>query len=43
MVMFLKPVSGAIADVFVARPDGSGERNLTNASIAVKLCPRWRH
>jgi serine/threonine protein kinase len=42
MVMFLKPVNGAIADVFVARPDGSGERNLTNASIAVKLCPRWR-
>ncbi len=40
-VMYLKPVNGAIADVFVAQPDGSGERNLTNASISVKLCPRW--
>ncbi|MBN1640193.1 MAG: serine/threonine protein kinase [Anaerolineae bacterium] len=42
LVMYLKPVNGAIADVFVAQPDGSGERNLTNAPIAVKLCPRWR-
>ena len=41
-VMYLKPVSGAIADVFVASPDGSGERNVTNAPIATKLCPRWR-
>jgi serine/threonine protein kinase len=42
MVMYLKPVNGAIGDVFVAQPDGSGERNLTNASISVKLCPRWQ-
>jgi hypothetical protein len=42
MVMYLKPVNGAIADVFVAQPDGNGERNLTNASISVKLCPRWQ-
>lgn len=41
VIMYLKPVNGAIADVFVAQPDGSGERNLTNASISVKLCPRW--
>ena len=39
---YLKPVNGAIADIFIARPDGSGERNLTNASIADKMCPRWR-
>jgi hypothetical protein len=42
IIMYLKPVNGAIADVFVAQPDGSGERNLTNAPISVKLCPRWR-
>ena len=42
LVMYLKPVNGAIADVFVAAPDGSGERNVTNAPISVKLCPRWR-
>jgi hypothetical protein len=42
MIMYPKPVSGAIVDIFVANPDGSGERNLTNAPIAVKLCPRWK-
>ena len=42
LLMYLKPVNGAIADVFVSQPDGSAERNLTNAPIAVKLCPRWR-
>jgi serine/threonine protein kinase len=41
-VFYLKPVSGAIADVFVANPDGTNERNLTNSPIATKLCPRWR-
>jgi serine/threonine protein kinase len=41
-VYYLKPISGAISDVFLARPDGTDERNLTNAPIAVKLCPRWR-
>lgn len=41
-VYYLKPVSGAISDIFLARPDGSGERNLTNAPISIKLCPRWR-
>ncbi len=41
-VYYLKPVNGAIADIFIARPDGSGERNLTNAPIAEKMCPRWR-
>jgi serine/threonine protein kinase len=41
-VYYLKPVSGANADIFVANPDGSGERNLTNAGITMKLCPRWK-
>jgi tRNA A-37 threonylcarbamoyl transferase component Bud32 len=41
-VYYLKPVSGAIADIFIANPDGSGERNLTNAGITIKLCPRWK-
>jgi hypothetical protein len=41
-VMYLKPVSGAISDVFVAGPSGSNERNVTNAPVSVKLCPRWR-
>ena len=41
-VYYVKPVSGAISDVFLARPDGTGERNLTHSPIAVKLCPRWR-
>jgi serine/threonine protein kinase len=42
MIMYPKPVNGAIVDIFVANPDGSGERNLTNAPISVKLCPRWK-
>jgi len=29
-------------DVFVVNLDGSGLRNLTNAPIAYKQCPRWR-
>jgi hypothetical protein len=41
-IYYLKPVSGNIADIFVANSDGSNERNLTNSAIAVKLCPRWR-
>jgi len=41
-VYFLKPMGGAITDLFVARPDGSGERNLTHSPITEKLCPRWR-
>jgi hypothetical protein len=41
-VFYPKPVNGAISDIFLAYPDGTGERNLTNAPIAVKQCPRWR-
>jgi len=41
-IFYPKPVNGAIADIFVIRPDGTGERNLTNSPIAEKLCPRWR-
>jgi hypothetical protein len=42
-VYFLRLVSGANADVFVARSDGTGQRNLTNAPISNKMCPRWRN
>jgi serine/threonine protein kinase len=41
-VYYLKPVSGAIADIFMARTDGSEEINLTNAASTIKLCPRWK-
>jgi len=41
-IYYLKPVAGNVSDIFLANPDGSNERNLTNSSIAVKLCPRWR-
>ena len=41
-VFYLKPVNGAIADIFVSNPDGSNERNLTNSSVAFKMYPRWR-
>jgi len=41
-VFYPKPVNGAVSDVFLAYPDGTGERNLTHAPIAVKMCPRWR-
>ncbi|MBN1582717.1 MAG: protein kinase [Anaerolineae bacterium] len=43
VVYYLKLVSGANADVFVAKSDGTGERNLTNAPIAKKMCPRWKN
>ncbi len=39
---YLKLVSGANADVFIIRSDGSGERNITNAPITKKMCPRWK-
>jgi eukaryotic-like serine/threonine-protein kinase len=43
LLYYLKPVGyeGA-SDIYVVNPDGTGERNLTNAPIAHKLCPRWR-
>jgi hypothetical protein len=42
-VLYLKPAGGeGNSDVFVVNVDGSGERNLTNAPAARKLCPRWR-
>jgi hypothetical protein len=41
-VYYLKPVNGAISDIFAANPDGSNEVNLTHSAIAVKICPRWR-
>ncbi len=43
LVYYLKPVNGAISDIFAANPDGSNERNLTNAPISIKLCPRWKN
>ncbi|MBN1933230.1 MAG: protein kinase [Anaerolineae bacterium] len=41
-VYYLKLVAGANADVFVIRSDGTGERNITNAPISKKMCPRWK-
>lgn len=41
-VYYLKLVSGANADVFVIRSDGTGERNITNTPITKKMCPRWK-
>jgi hypothetical protein len=42
LIFYPKPVNGEISDIFAARPDGSGERNLTSSPIALKRCPRWR-
>ncbi len=43
IIYFLQPVgSEGAMDIFVVNLDGSGQRNLTNAPIAHKLCPRWR-
>jgi len=43
LVYYLKPVGAeGASDIFVLGPDGSNPRNLTNASSAHKLCPRWR-
>lgn len=39
---YLKLVAGSNADIFVIRSDGTGERNITNAPISKKLCPRWK-
>ncbi len=40
---YLKPVGNeGASDVFIVNVDGTGERNLTNAPIAHKFCPRWR-
>ncbi len=33
---------GAVRELFVIAPDGSGERNVTNAGLIDKLCPAWR-
>lgn len=43
-LFYLKP-SGAEgnSDVFIVNSDGTGERNLTNAPVARKTCPRWRY
>ncbi|HOU11849.1 MAG TPA: serine/threonine-protein kinase [Anaerolineae bacterium] len=43
LLYYLKPVGNeGASDVFVVNVDGTGERNLTNAPIAHKFCPRWR-
>lgn len=43
MLYYLQAVGSAGAtDVFIVNLDGSGLRNLTNAPIAYKQCPRWR-
>lgn len=40
---YLKPVgSEGASDVFIVNVDGTAERNLTNAPIAHKFCPRWQ-
>ena len=44
LLYYLRPVgSEGASDVFVVNVDGTGERNITNAPIAHKLCPRWRY
>ncbi len=41
---YLRPVGNeGASDVYIVNVDGSGERNLTNAPVAHKLCPRWRY
>lgn len=42
LVYYPKPVLGENMDISVIRPDGTGERNLTNSPNTEKLCPRWR-
>ena len=43
MLFYLKPTgSEGASDVFIVNIDGTGERNLTNAPIAHKFCPRWQ-
>jgi hypothetical protein len=41
-ILYLKPISSGIRDVFVINSDGSDERNVTNASNVNKVCPAWR-
>jgi|GEM_PF-416278 len=41
-LFYLKLVAGANADIFIVRSDGTGERNITNAPISKKMCPRWK-
>jgi hypothetical protein len=41
-LFYPKAVQGEIDDIFVVRPDGTGERNLTHSTLADKMCPRWR-
>ena len=44
LLYYLRPVGAeGASDVFVVNVDGTGERNVTNAPIAHKLCPRWRY
>ena len=43
MLYYLKPTGNeGASDVFIVNIDGTGERNLTNAPIAHKYCPRWQ-
>ena len=42
-LFYLKPVGAeGNSDVFIVNADGTGERNLTNVTVARKTCPRWR-
>jgi len=42
-LLFVRPSGGeGNSDVFLVGVDGSGERNLTNAPAAQKMCPMWR-
>ena len=44
MLYYLQAVGSVGAtDVFIINVDGSGLRNLTNAPVAFKQCPRWRY
>ena len=43
MLYYLQAVGSVGAtDIFIINLDGSGLRNLTNAPVAFKQCPRWR-
>lgn len=41
MLLFSR-YAGAVRELFVIAPDGSGERNVSNAGLIDKLCPAWR-
>jgi tRNA A-37 threonylcarbamoyl transferase component Bud32 len=43
LLYYLMPVgSEGASDIYVVNVDGSGQRNITNAPIAKKMCPRWK-